>query len=161
MNKYNLGELSFKKGNTIYTLDLDSIKRQFEAFLNGDNSVFARKDVQNTSIEELKDYCCQKWNVQRFQVKIDNDGNISSATYGSNSIKAENNFKIDSEYLERTDIKEDCSDNEIATVGQIRKLDSDITETNKNVETLLNSAKFVDSIPESLEKNSIYVTISK
>ena len=29
-----------------------------------------------SSIEELKDYCCQKWNVQRFQVKIDNDGNI-------------------------------------------------------------------------------------
>ena len=148
MNKYNLGELSFKKGNTIYTLDLDSIKRQFEAFLNGDNSVFARKDVQNTFLKSQK-------------ITTTDDGNISSATYGSNSIKAENNFKIDSEYLERTDIKEDCSDNEIATVGQIRKLDSDITETNKNVETLLNSAKFVDSIPESLEKNSIYVTISK
>ena len=29
-----------------------------------------------SSIEELKDYCCQKWDVQRFQVKIDNDGNI-------------------------------------------------------------------------------------
>lgn len=29
-----------------------------------------------SSIEELKDFCCQKWNVQRFQVKIDNDGNI-------------------------------------------------------------------------------------
>ena len=29
-----------------------------------------------SSIEELKDYCCQKWNVHRFQVKIDNDGNI-------------------------------------------------------------------------------------
>ena len=148
MNKYNLGELSFKKGNTIYTLDLDSIKRQFEAFLNGDNSVFARKDVQNTFLKSQK-------------ITTTDDGNISSATYGSNSIKAENNFKIDSEYLERTDIKEDCSDNEIATVGQIRKLDSDITETNKNVETLLNSAKFVDSIPESLEKNSIYVTIVK
>ena len=148
MNKYNLGELSFKKGNTIYTLDLDSIKRQFEAFLNGDNSVFARKDVQNTFLKSQK-------------ITTTDDGNISSATYGSNSIKAENNFKIDSEYLERTDIKEDCSDNEIATVGQIRKLDSDITETNKNVETLLNSAKFVDSIPESLEKNSIYVTIAK
>lgn len=29
-----------------------------------------------SSIEELKDYCCQKWDVQRFQVKIDNYGNI-------------------------------------------------------------------------------------
>lgn len=29
-----------------------------------------------SSIEELKDFCCQKWNVQRFQVKIDNDDNI-------------------------------------------------------------------------------------
>ena len=29
-----------------------------------------------SSIEELKDYCCQNWGVQRFQVKIDNDGNI-------------------------------------------------------------------------------------
>ena len=29
-----------------------------------------------SSIEELKDYCCQNWDVQRFQVKIDNDGNI-------------------------------------------------------------------------------------
>ena len=29
-----------------------------------------------SSIEELKDFCCQKWDVQRFQVKIDNDGNI-------------------------------------------------------------------------------------
>lgn len=29
-----------------------------------------------SSIEELKDYCCQKWDVQRFQVKIDNDCNI-------------------------------------------------------------------------------------
>ena len=29
-----------------------------------------------SSIEELKDYCGQKWNVQRFQVKIDNDGDI-------------------------------------------------------------------------------------
>ena len=29
-----------------------------------------------SSIEELKDFCCQKWGVQRFQVKIDNDGNI-------------------------------------------------------------------------------------
>ena len=148
MNKYNLGELSFKKGNTIYTLDLDSIKRQFEAFLNGDNSVFARKDVQNTFLKSQK-------------ITTTDDGNISSATYGSNSIKAENNFKIDSEYLERTDIKEDCSDNEIATVAQIRKLDSDITETNKNVETLLNSAKFVDSIPETPDKNSVYVVLSQ
>ena len=148
MNKYNLGELSFKKGNTIYTLDLDSIKRQFEAFLNGDNSVFARKDVQNVFLKAQK-------------ITTTDDGNISSATYGSNSIKAENNFKIDSEYLERTDIKEDCLDNEIATVGQIRKLDSDITETNKNVETLLNSAKFVDSIPESPDKNSVYVVLSQ
>ena len=147
MNKYNLGELSFKKGNTIYTLDLDSIKRQFEAFLNGDNSVFARKDVQNTFLKSQK-------------ITTTDDGNISSATYGSNSIKAENNFKIDSEYLERSDIKEDCSDNEIATVGQIRKLDSDITETNKNVETLLNSAKFVDDIPETPDKNSVYVVLS-
>ena len=147
MNKYNLGELSFKKGNTIYTLDLDSIKKQFEAFLNGDSSVFARKDVQNTFLKAQK-------------ITTTDDGNISSATYGSNSIKAENNFKIDSEYLERSDIKEDCSDNEIATVGQIRKLDSDITETNKNVETLLNSAKFVDDIPETPDKNSIYVVLS-
>lgn len=29
-----------------------------------------------SSIEELKDYCCQNWGVQRFQVKIYNDGNI-------------------------------------------------------------------------------------
>ena len=29
-----------------------------------------------SSIEELKDYCCDNWNVQSFQVKIDNDGNI-------------------------------------------------------------------------------------
>ena len=29
-----------------------------------------------SSIEELKDFCCQNWSVQRFQVKIDNDGNI-------------------------------------------------------------------------------------
>ena len=147
MNKYNLGELSFKKGNTIYTLDLDSIKRQFEAFLNGDNSVFARKDVQNTFLKSQK-------------ITTTDDGNISSATYGSNSIKAENNFKIDSEYLERTDIKEDCSDNEIATVGQIRKPDSDISETNKNVETLFNSAKFVNNIPETPDKNSVYVVLS-
>ena len=148
MNKYNLGELSFKKGNTIYTLDLDSIKRQFEAFLNGDNSVFARKDVQNTFLKSQK-------------ITTTNDGNITSATYGSNSIKAENNFKIDSEYLERTDPKEDCSDNEIATVGQIRNLESKLGETDKNTDTLLNSTKFVDEIPESPEKNSIYVTISK
>ena len=148
MNKYNLGELSFKKGNTIYTLDLDSIKRQFEAFLNGDNSVFARKDVQNTFLKSQK-------------ITTTNDGNITSTTYGSNSIKAENNFKIDSEYLERTDIKEDCSDNEIATVGQIRNLESKLGETDKNTDTLLNSTKFVDEFPESPEKNSIYVTISK
>ena len=37
----------------------------------------AAKDTKTfSSIEELKDYCCQKWNVQRFQVKIDNNGNI-------------------------------------------------------------------------------------
>ena len=148
MNKYNLGELSFKKGNTIYTLDLDSIKRQFEAFLNGDNSVFARKDVQNTFLKSQK-------------ITTTDDGNISSATYGSNSIKAENNFKIDSEYLERTDIKEDCSDNEIATVGQIRNLESKLGETDKNVETLLNSAKFVDEIPGTPDKNSVYVVLSQ
>ena len=29
-----------------------------------------------SSIEELKEYCCQNWGVRRFQVKIDNDGNI-------------------------------------------------------------------------------------
>ena len=29
-----------------------------------------------SSIEELKEFCCQKWNVKRFQVKIDNDDNI-------------------------------------------------------------------------------------
>ena len=148
MNKYNLGELSFKKGNTIYTLDLDSIKRQFEAFLNGDNSVFARKDVQNTFLKAQK-------------ITTTNDGNITSTTYGSNSIKAENNFKIDSEYLERSDPKEDCSDNEIATVGQIRNLESKLGETDKNTDTLFNSTKFVDEIPESLEKNSIYVKIVK
>ena len=83
--------------------------------------------------------------------------NVQSLSY----IKAENNFKIDSEYLERTDIKEDCSDNEIATVGQIRNLESKLGETDKNTDTLFNSTKFVDKIPESLEKNSIYVTISK
>ena len=37
----------------------------------------ATKDTKSfSSIEELKGYCCQKWNVQRFQVKIDNDDNI-------------------------------------------------------------------------------------
>lgn len=37
----------------------------------------AAKDAKTfSSIEELKVFCCQKWNVQRFQVKIDNDGNI-------------------------------------------------------------------------------------
>ena len=37
----------------------------------------AAKDTKTfSSIEELKDYCCQNWGVQRFQVKIDNDGNI-------------------------------------------------------------------------------------
>ena len=147
MIKYKIGELSFKKGDRIYTLDLDSIKRQFEAFLNGDNSVFARKDVQNTFLKS------QKITV------IDSEGNISSATYGSNSIVAENDFKIDSEYLERTDPKEDCSDNEIATVGQIRNLESKLGETDKNTDTLFNSTKFVESIPESPEKNSIYVKL--
>ena len=29
-----------------------------------------------SSIEELKDFCCQNWSVRRFQVKIDNDGNV-------------------------------------------------------------------------------------
>ena len=29
-----------------------------------------------SSIEELKDFCCQNWGVWRFQVKVDNDGNI-------------------------------------------------------------------------------------
>ena len=29
-----------------------------------------------SSIEELKDFCCQNWGVRRFQVKVDNDGNI-------------------------------------------------------------------------------------
>ena len=29
-----------------------------------------------SSIEELKDFCCQSWGVQRCQVKIDNDDNI-------------------------------------------------------------------------------------
>lgn len=28
------------------------------------------------SIEELKDYCCSKYSVQRFQVKIDREGNV-------------------------------------------------------------------------------------
>ena len=37
----------------------------------------AAKDAKTfSSIEELKDYCCQNWGVRRFQVKIDNDGNI-------------------------------------------------------------------------------------
>lgn len=37
----------------------------------------ATKDTKSfSSIDELKDFCCQKWGVQRFQVKIDNDGNI-------------------------------------------------------------------------------------
>ena len=37
----------------------------------------ATKDIKTfSSIEELKDYCCQNWGVQRFQVKIDTDGNI-------------------------------------------------------------------------------------
>lgn len=146
MNKYQIGELSFRKGDRIYTLDLDSVKKQFEAFLNGDSSVFAKKDVQNTFLKSQK-------------ITEINDGNISSTIYGANSLKAENNYKIESEYLERTDIKEDCSDNEIAVVGQVRKLDSDIQETNKNVDTLFNSAKFVENIPESPDKNSIYVVL--
>ena len=37
----------------------------------------ATKDTKTfSSIEELKDFCCQNWGVQRFQVKIDTDGNI-------------------------------------------------------------------------------------
>ena len=37
----------------------------------------ATKDIKTfSSIEELKDYCCQNWGVRRFQVKVDNDGNI-------------------------------------------------------------------------------------
>lgn len=146
MDKYQIGELSFRKGDRIYTLDLDSVKKQFEAFLNGDSSVFAKKNEQNTFLKSQK-------------ITENNDGNISSTTYGSKSLKADNSFKIDSEYLERSDIKENCSDNEIAVVGQVRKLDTEIQETNKIVDTLFNSAKFVENIPESPDKNSIYVVL--
>ena len=66
MDKYNIGTMSFKKDGKIYTLDIDSIKRQFKQYFTGDSSIFAIKDQQNVFTKNQK-------------ITTDSNGNITSS----------------------------------------------------------------------------------
>lgn len=146
MDKYNIGTMSFKKDGKIYTLDIDSIKRQFKQYFTGDSSIFAIKDQQNIFTKNQK-------------ITTDSNGNITSTSYSSNGLYADGNYNLSAIHLTRSALSANASDNEIPTMKEVRSVQNSINSSNTDIANLKNSIKIVSAVPATLEPNSIYVKI--
>lgn len=146
MDKYNIGTMSFKKDGKIYTLDIDSIKRQFKQYFTGDSSIFAIKDQQNIFTKNQK-------------ITTDSNGNITSTSYSSNGLYADGNYNLSAIHLTRSVLPANAPDNEIPTMKEVRSVQNSINSSNTDIANLKNSIKIVSVVPATLEPNSIYVKI--
>lgn len=144
MDKYNIGTMSFKKDGKIYTLDIDSIKRQFKQYFTGDSSVFAIKDQQNVFTKNQK-------------ITTDSNGNITSTSYSSNGLYADGNYNLSATHLTRSALSTNASDDEIPTMKEVRSVQNSLNSSNTDITNLKNSVKFVSAVPATLEPNSVYV----
>lgn len=146
MDKYNIGTMSFKKDGKIYTLDIDSIRRQLKNYFSGDSSVFAIKDQQNVFTKNQK-------------ITTNSDGNITSTSYTSNGLSADGNYNVNAVHFTRSKLPSNAPDNEIATMKEVRSVQNSINSSNTDIANLKNSVKIVSAVPATLEPNSIYVKV--
>ena len=146
MDKYNIGTMSFKKDGKIYTLDIDSIRRQFKQYFTGDSSVFAIKDQQNVFTKNQK-------------ITTNSNGNINSTSYSSNGLSADGNYNVNAVHFTRSNLPSNAPDSEIATMKEVRSVKNSLNSSNTDIANLKNSIKVVSAVPATLEPNSIYVKI--
>lgn len=146
MDKYSIGTMSFKKDGKIYTLDIDSIKRQFKQYFTGDSSIFAIKDQQNVFTKNQK-------------ITTDSAGNITSTSYSSNGLYADGNYNLNATHLTRSELSANAPDNEIPTMKEVRSVQNSLNSSNTDITNLKNSIKIVSAVPATLEPNSVYVQV--
>ena len=146
MDKYNIGTMSFKKDGKIYTLDIDSIRKQLKNYFSGDSTVFAIKDQQNVFTKNQK-------------ITVNSAGNITSTSYSSNGLTADGNYNLSATHLTRSALSANAPDNEIPTMKEIRGIQNSLNSSNTDITNLKNSVKFVSAVPATLEPNSIYVQV--
>lgn len=146
MDKYSIGTMSFKKDGKIYTLDLDSIKRQLKNYFSGDSSVFAIKDQQNIFTKNQK-------------ITTDSNGNINSTSYSLNGLYADGNYNVSAVHFTRSNLPSNALDDEIPTMKEVRSVQNSINSSNTDIANLKNSIKIVSAVPATLEPNSIYVKV--
>ena len=144
MDKYNIGTMSFKKDGKIYTLDIDSIRKQLKQYFTGDSSIFAIKDQQNVFTKNQK-------------ITTNSNGNISSTSYSSNGLYADGNYNLSANHLTRSELSANAPDNEIPTMKEVRSVQDSLNSSNTDIANLKNSVKFVSAVPATLEPNSVYV----
>ena len=146
MDKYNIGTMSFKKDGKIYTLDIDSIKRQFKQYFSGDSSIFAIKDQQNVFTKNQK-------------ITSNSAGNITSTSYSSDGLYADGNYNLSAAHVTRSALSANAPDNEIPTMKEVRGVQDSLNSSNTDIENLKNSIKIVSAVPATLEPSSIYVQV--
>ena len=146
MDKYSIGTMSFKKDGKIYTLDIDSIKRQFKQYFSGDSSIFAIKDQQNVFTKNQK-------------ITSNLAGNITSTSYSSNGLYADGNYNLSAAHVTRSALSANAPDNEIPTMKEVRSLQNSLNSSNTDITNLKNSVKIVSAVPATLEPNSVYVQV--
>ena len=146
MDKYNIGTMSFKKDGKIYTLDIDSIKRQFKQYFSGDSSIFAIKDQQNVFTKNQK-------------ITANSDGNITSTSYSSDGLYADGNYNLSAAHVTLSALSANAPDNEIPTMKEVRSLQNSLNSSNTDITNLKNSIKVVSAVPATLEPNSVYVQV--
>ena len=146
MDKYSIGTMSFKKDGKIYTLDIDSIRKQLKNYFSGDSSVFAIKDQQNVFTKNQK-------------ITTNSAGNITSTSYSSNGLTADGNYNLSANHLTRSELSANAPDNEIPTMKEVRGVQDSLNSSNTDIANLKNSVKFVSVVPATLEPNSVYVQV--
>ena len=146
MDKYNIGTMSFKKDGKIYTLDIDSIKRQFKQYFSGDSSIFFFFYQQNVFTKNQK-------------LTANSYGNITSTSYSSNGLYADGNYNLSAAHVTRSALSANAPDNEIPTMKEVRSLQNSLNSSNTDITNLKNSIKVVSAVPATLEPNSVYVQV--
>ena len=146
MDKYSIGTMSFKKDGKIYTLDIDSIKRQFKQYFSGDSSIFAIKDQQNIFTKNQK-------------ITANSAGNITSTSYSSDGLYADGNYNLNAAHVTRSALSANAPDNEIPTMKEVRGVQDSLNSSNTDITNLKNSIKVVSAVPATLEPNSVYVQV--
>ena len=146
MDKYSIGTMSFKKDGKIYTLDIDSIRKQLKNYFSGDFTVFAVKDQQNIFTKNQK-------------ITTNSAGNITSTSYSSDGLYADGNYNLSAAHVTRSALSANAPDNEIPTMKEVRSLQNSLNSSNTDITNLKNSIKVVSAVPATLEPNSVYVQV--